>query len=74
MTSTKWIIAGLATIAVVVAVLAAGDPQDRVTICHEPSGEYETIQVNGNAVAAHLAHGDTQGPCGPVSPTTRAPQ
>ena len=39
---------------------------DRVTICHIPPGNPEnpqTITVSENAVPAHLAHGDTLGPC-----------
>lgn len=35
-----------------------------VTICHQlPNGNSLTLTVNANALAAHLAHGDTQGPC-----------
>lgn len=33
--------------------------EEQVTICHNGN----TIQVNASAVAAHLAHGDTLGPC-----------
>lgn len=39
---------------------------DKVTICHIPPGNPEnpqTITVSENAVSAHLAHGDTLGPC-----------
>lgn len=40
--------------------------EPRVTICHrEPQRQPETITVNANAVPAHLAHGDTLGPCPP---------
>ena len=36
----------------------------RVTICHRTSsGRSVTITVSENAVPAHLAHGDTLGPC-----------
>jgi hypothetical protein len=38
----------------------------RVTICHMPpgnSGNPRTITISANALAAHLAHGDTIGPC-----------
>jgi hypothetical protein len=38
----------------------------KVTICHCPPGNPEnrhTITVSESAVAAHLAHGDTLGPC-----------
>jgi hypothetical protein len=35
-------------------------------VCHRDSGRRveKTLTVGGSAVAAHLAHGDTQGPCG----------
>jgi len=37
---------------------------DKVTICHKESRRtFNTIQVNENAVWAHLAHGDYLGPC-----------
>ena len=43
-------------------------PKQKVQICHfdEESGTYETLNVNGNALAAHLAHGDTEGPCNEI--------
>jgi len=34
-------------------------PPPKVAICHEG----ETISVSASAVNAHLAHGDTLGPC-----------
>jgi hypothetical protein len=40
--------------------------QEKVLICHRPPGNPEnahTISVSPNAVPAHLAHGDTLGPC-----------
>jgi putative hemolysin len=40
--------------------------QEKVLICHIPPGEPDnahTISVSPNAVPAHLAHGDTLGPC-----------
>lgn len=40
--------------------------EDKVLICHIPPGNPEnahTIRVSENAVPAHLAHGDTEGPC-----------
>ncbi|MCZ6654055.1 MAG: hypothetical protein O7D91_13645 [Planctomycetota bacterium] len=47
--------------------LCADDNGDgRVTICHVPPGNPDnarTIIVNENAVPAHLAHGDSCGPC-----------
>jgi hypothetical protein len=39
---------------------------DKVTICHRPPGNPEnarTITVSRSALPAHLAHGDTLGPC-----------
>jgi hypothetical protein len=39
---------------------------DKVTICHVPPGNpanAHTITVGAPAVPAHLAHGDTLGPC-----------
>jgi hypothetical protein len=38
----------------------------KVVICHIPpgnSGNRHTITVGQSAVSAHLAHGDTMGPC-----------
>ena len=45
-----------------------GDDQykDKVLICHYPPGNRDkpvTISVSPSAVPAHLAHGDTEGPC-----------
>jgi len=45
----------------------AGNGQ--VTICHKPGTPAEqTKEIDSPAVAAHLAHGDTLGPCGPPPP------
>lgn len=54
----------------------AGQPQsgdvdisghgDKVAVCHFPPGNpdnFHTIVVGAGAVGAHLAHGDTEGPC-----------
>jgi hypothetical protein len=35
-------------------------PAEKVTLCHKGK---KTISVSANAVPAHLAHGDTLGPC-----------
>ena len=37
----------------------------RITLCHQPSPQAKavTVRVPANAVAAHLAHGDTLGAC-----------
>ena len=40
---------------------------DMITICHIPPGNHgnaHTITISINALPAHLAHGDTIGPCG----------
>jgi hypothetical protein len=42
----------------VVGALAAGGPAPKETICHFASHKYVEISVSGNAVAAHLRHGD----------------
>ena len=39
---------------------------DMITICHIPPGNHgnaHTITISINALPAHLAHGDTIGPC-----------
>jgi len=46
-----------------------GGGQSKVTICHVPPGNPDnrhTITVGAPAVPAHLAHGDTIGPCAPA--------
>jgi len=44
-----------------------GGPPGKVTLCHvdQETGEEITISVGAPAVPAHLAHGDTLGPCEP---------
>ncbi len=37
----------------------------KTQVCHKPGKNQETIEVDANAVPAHLAHGDTLGPCPP---------
>ncbi len=42
------------------------EEKDRVTICHIPPGNpnaRHTLVISRNALKAHLAHGDTEGPC-----------
>ncbi len=44
------------------------DPPAKVTICHIPPGNpanAHTITISANALAAHMAHGDTTGICTP---------
>jgi len=55
---------------VIPVVASHGDgPQDLVVICHKPGTPAEhTMTVAQPAVAAHLAHGDTLGPCEGYSP------
>jgi len=69
------IISVLAVAALLAAMLMASalpvfaDPLPKQEVCHqgvdEETGEttFETIEVSGNAVDTHLAHGDTLGPC-----------
>ncbi|MEZ4594303.1 MAG: FecR domain-containing protein [Chloroflexota bacterium] len=47
-------------------------PTGKVLICHYPSGDTSkgnTLEIGADALDAHLAHGDTLGPC----PTPTAP-
>jgi len=37
---------------------AAGGPQDKVDVCHWANHKYVEIRVSGNALPAHLGHGD----------------
>ncbi len=63
--------AALATpwLSTIPATYATGDGNGdgkKVELCHIPPGNPEnahTIRVSENAVPAHLAHGDTLGPC-----------
>ena len=41
-------------------------PAAKAVVCHIPAGNpknQHTIEIGQSAVAAHLAHGDTLGPC-----------
>jgi len=55
---------------VIPVVASNGDgSQDKVVICHKPGTPAEhTLTVAQPAVAAHLAHGDTLGPCEGYTP------
>ena len=60
------------------AIVSAKGKQEKVEICHVPPGNpanANIIEISGNAVAAHVAHGDNAppdlSPCGdePEPPT-----
>ncbi len=43
--------------------------QDKVTVCHKPgTPDEKAMEVPRTALAAHLGHGDSEGPCGPAGP------
>lgn len=54
---------------IVQITLLNGDDNDgisggeKVLICHKPSKNANTLSISSSAVPAHLAHGDTLGPC-----------
>lgn len=47
---------------------------EKVTVCHKPGTPAEgVLEISASALAAHLAHGDVEGPCAqpaPVAPIT----
>lgn len=48
------------------AAPASAGPAPKVEVCHIPPGNpanFHTITISENALAAHLAHGDMEGPC-----------
>ncbi len=51
----------------VIAARAAAANAGRVTICHKTGNGYNLITVSGNAVQAHLGHGDHVAPEGATS-------
>jgi ABC-type sugar transport system substrate-binding protein len=69
------LVAAVAAAGSVLAAVAWGGPKaasqeyqydKKVTICHHTGSQknpFVTITVSRNALPAHLAHGDTLGPC-----------
>lgn len=43
--------------------LPSATTEQQVTICHNPSGNAQTLTISLEALPGHLAHGDTMGPC-----------
>lgn len=63
----------LVSLLLVSGMVAAQGQNEKVTICHIPPGNpanAHTIMVSVNALDAHLAHGDTRGPCPVTAETT----
>ncbi|MDZ7839873.1 MAG: hypothetical protein U5R46_03495 [Gammaproteobacteria bacterium] len=56
------LLAGCAVVVMLSGCASHGTPygDDKVTICHKNK---DTLVVPESAVSAHLAHGDTYGPC-----------
>lgn len=51
---------------------ASAAPAAKVEVCHIPPGDpdnFHTITISENALAAHLAHGDMEGPCNDICAT-----
>jgi hypothetical protein len=52
-----------------------GNGQEKVDVCHMTgSGKAHTINIARPAVAAHVAHGDTEGACAETTATTSGAQ
>lgn len=74
----RYILATVGAVAVVMAgvgtAVATNNPgggHEPVTLCHKPDGNPVTITVDNESVLqAHLAHGDTLGPCPTETETT----
>jgi hypothetical protein len=63
----------LAAMLVATMLPAFADPLPKVSVCHlSEEGTYEQIEVSGNALDTHLAHGDflvtLETPCPPLPP------
>jgi hypothetical protein len=70
------LVAAFGLVAATGTALAAppGGPHTPVTICHKPGTPAEhTLVVDDDAVPAHLAHGDSLGPCAVTPPTSGPP-
>jgi hypothetical protein len=67
----------LVTLTLLVLAMAAAVPaqaKDKTTICHKPgTPAQKTMKVPDQALPGHLGHGDTTGPCDPLSPPTDDP-
>ena len=57
-------LAGLFVVAV--ASTAAAQPKPKVDLCHQTGNGLKPLSVNGNALLAHLGHGDVAQPNGPA--------
>ncbi len=45
-------------------ISAAGGGQEKVIVCHKPgTADEKALEIAAPALDAHLAHGDTEGPC-----------
>jgi len=72
-TLTVWVPLAAAFLSAVPAMPAMAKPAPKVEICHIPPGNpanAHTIKVSGNAIKAHLKHGDYIGPCEPLCEET----
>jgi len=55
-------------------ILSKGGKAEKVAVCHydADTDTWETLSINGNALQAHLIHGDTEGECSTI-PTVYNP-
>ncbi len=49
-------------------ILSKGGKKEKVGVCHYDAATdtWETLSINGNALQAHLNHGDTEGECSTI--------